>query len=292
MVTFFERFSASTLPGPVFSLQLVYPEVWTFDAAAVDLAVRTYHPEFAEAILEWQSAEGMPELRVAVSSDGPPMVALGLLSWGGHIIRIVAFDSPMPYGPIASCVVPALMPTDVKQDAAAHRSHLLLYHGGPETDPHERMTGLTLAGAALSTLGATAILNEEARTAIPAFDLWPEADEDIVDTICGLPFLYLFAGFVRTSVGAPERPWIRTFGCGRFGLPDLAMQAKGLGEASAVFTWFNAILNYVRTTDSGFHPGQRVALSDELQFELRAPQPAEADFLDTDGTMIVLERAT
>jgi len=292
MTTFFDRFSAATLAGPTFSLQLVFPEPWTADGAAVDLAVRSYHPSLTEAILEWQPTADAPHLHAAVSADGPPALALGLLSWGGHVLRLAAFDAPMPYGPIASCVVPALMPPDVKRDAAAHRSHLLLYHAGPETDPHERMTGLTLAAAALSTLGATAILNEEARTAVPAFDLWPEADEDILETIAGLPFLYLFAGFVRTNVGAPERPWIRTFGCSRFGLPDLALQAAGSVEASAVFAWFNAILNYVRTTDSGFHPGQRVNLSDELQFELRAPYDREADFLESDGTLIVLERAT
>jgi hypothetical protein len=289
-MTFFERFSLAQRPGAALSLQLVFPESLAIDPAELGRFVRGYCPEMAEAVVEWVDARGVPEARALVSEVGPPVAAVGLISWGSHIIKVAGFDAPMPYGPIESCVEPALMPPEVKRDAAAHRSHVLLYHGGPESSAFDCYLGLMSVAGAMASLGATAVLNEEARTAIPAFDLIPEPEEDILTTLRQLPILYLMAGFVRTNIGAPDRPWVRTFGCHHLGLPDLAIQAHGYGEMSELFRWFNAMLNYLRETESSFSAGQVIALSDTLKLQTREPHPTETDFLSSEGELIVLER--
>ena len=289
-MTFFERYSAAVRPGGPLSLQVVFPGALPLDAAQVARFVRGYAPEMAEAVVEVVRADAEPGVRELVSEAGPAVAVVGLVSWGAHVVKLAGFDAPMPYGPIASCVDPAMMPPEVKADTAKHQSHALLYHGGPETDAYEGYLALTGVAGALASLGATAVLNEEARTAVPGFDLIPEPEEDIFATLRKLPLLYLFAGFVRTNVGAPERPWIRTFGCHHFGLPDLAIQANGLGEASTIFRWFNAMLNYLRTTEASFGPGQVIDLGDGVKLALREPHPTEDDFLFAPETMLVLER--
>jgi len=289
-MTFLERYAAAARPGGPLTLQLVFPGPLPLDPAQVARFVRGYAPEMAEAVVELVRADAVPAVRQLVTEAGPPVAVVGMVSWGAHVVRLAGFDAPMPYGPVASCIDPAMMPPEVKADAARHQSHVLLDHAGPEADPTEGYVALAGVAGALASLGATAVLNEEARTAVPGFDLIPDPDEDIFATIRGLPLLYLFAGFVRTNVGAPERPWIRTFGCHHFGLPDLALQANGLGEASTIFRWFNAMLNYLRTTGATFGPGQVIDL-DGGKLTAREPHPTEDDFLFTQGTLLVLERA-
>jgi len=291
MKTFFDRFLAATVPEPITSLQVIYPSRWTADRATIELVLRDYHPELAEALLEWEPAPPEPATqRQFIPGAGPPACGLGLVSWGSHILKCLAFDAPMPYGPIQSCVLPAMMAPEIKADAQRHLSHLLLVHAGPERDPREMLLALSLAAGAFSTLGATAILHEDARTAIPALDLWPEPGEDIRQTLLAQPLLYLFAGFVRTSVGGPDRPWMRTFNCHRFHLPDLAMQTEGYDAGGQVFRQFQAILNYLRTTNAGFFPGQILCLDEATNLRIREPHDHEADFLANEGPLFVLER--
>ena len=289
-MTFIERYTAAARPGGPLSLQVVFPGALPLDAVQLARFVRGYAPEMAEAVVELVRAADVPGVRDLVGEAGPAVAVVGLVSWGGHVVKVAGFDAPMPYGPIASCVDPAMMPPEVKADAAEHQSHALLYHAGPETDATECYLALTGVAGALASLGATAVLNEEARTAVPGFDLIPEPEEDIYATLRKLPLLYLFAGFVRTNVGAPDRPWIRTFGCHQFDLPDLAIQANGLGEASTIFRWFNGMLNYLRATEASFAPGQVIDLGDGVKLTLREPHPTEDDFLFAPATMLVLER--
>ncbi len=289
-MTFAERFRAAARPGGPLSLQVVFPESLPLTQPELARYVRGYAPEMAEAVVEVLPAD-TPELRDLAAGAGPPVAAVGLVSWGAHVVKLLGFDAPMPYGPVESCVEPALMPPQVKADAARHKSHALLYHGGPEPDPFEGYVALASVAGSMASLGATAVLNEEARTAVPGFDLIPDPAEDILTTLRGLPLLYLFAGFVRTSVGMPDKPWIRTFNCHALGLPDLAYQADGLGEASTVFRWFNAVLNYLKTHDATFEPGQAIDLGQGVKLAVREPHATEDDFLFAPGPLHVLERA-
>lgn len=198
----------------------------------------------------------------------------------------------MPYGPAAGCVVPALMPPEVKADAAAHYCHVLPDHAGPESDPVVRYLALLAVAGCVARFGATAVLNEDARTACPAFDLIPADGEDVFATLRALPITYPMVGFVMTNVGAPDRPWARTFNADRFDLPDLAYQGTGHGEWGAVFRWFAASLGYARETGATLAAGQTVDVAGgAVTLTLSAPPARGGDLLESDGEMLVVARA-
>ena len=50
------------------------------------------------------------------------------------------------------------------------------------------------------------------------------------------------------------------------------------------------MLNYLRTTEASFGPGQVIDLGDGVKLALREPHPTEDDFLFAPETMLVLER--
>ncbi len=293
-MTFAARFAANLTPGPPVSLQAVFPTSLPdagLTAAELAAAVRAFHPDLADAVVELVTVVESPAVAELVSPAGPPLAWAAVVSWGRHVVKLAAFDAPMPYGPVASCVVPALMPPEVKRDAAAHRSHVLFYHSGTEPDPVERYVALGCVGGVLGQFGATAILNEDGRTACPAFDLIPGPGEDVLATLRELPLTYLWVGFVRTSVGGPARPWIRTYNAHRFGLPDLAYQAAGLGEAGEVFGWFAAVLGYLHETNATIAAGQVVNFDAATELLVDAPPSPGGDLFDSDGELLVLRRA-
>ena len=289
VMPFAARFAARLVPGPSVGLQLVFPvplAATGIDPAALAAEVRAYHESLADAVVEFAAG---PEVAGLVAGGGPPLSWAAVVSWDAHVIKVAGFDGPMPYGPVASCVAPALMPPEVKADAAAHQSHVLLDHAGPAADALARYTALACVAGALARFGATAVLNEAARTACPAFDLIPDDGEDALATLARLPLTYLFIGFVRTSVGGPAAPWVRTYGAHLFGLPDFAYQAAGPGAAPAgtVFAWFAALYGYLRETDATLRPGQAVNLDGATELTLSEP-PDGSVLFDTDGTLLVV----
>ena len=289
-MTFAERYTQSLTAAPPVNLQVVLPTPFAacgLDGPALAAEVRAYHPDLAEAVVEFAPASA-PGVAGLVNPGGPPLAWAALATWGNHAVRLAGFDGPMPYGPIASCVAPALMPPEVKRDAADHRSHVLLDHAGPEADPYERYLGLLAVAGALARFGATAVLNENGRTACPAFDLIPDDGEDALATLRTLPLTYVMVGFTRTNVGAPERPWVRTYGAHLFGLPDLAYRATGHGEWGRVFRWFAAMLGYARGTGSTLAAGQVVNLDGEAELVLSAPPKPGGDLFESDGELLVV----
>ena len=63
---------------------------------------------------------GNPLAATVVSTDGPPAAVLGLIEWADHVVKLVGCDAPMPYGPVESCVGPAMVPPPLKVDAKQH----------------------------------------------------------------------------------------------------------------------------------------------------------------------------
>ena len=278
---FHDRFAAPSECVPL-GLQLLFSEPPDLDPDAVATAVRAYHPELAGATVELH-----PAVAGLVPGDGPPPSTVGLLSWGDHVVKVIAFAAPMPYGPVETCVGPALMDPAVKAEAKAHTAHALLFYAGSHPDALERYVALAAAAGALARFGATAVLNEEARAAAPATDLIPDPDEDALRTLRALPIPYLWAGFVRLDVG-DGRPWARTFAAGRLGLPDLAMHLAGYEETSRAFRLFTGLLGYLRESGEAFEAGDRVNLGGGDVLRLRAPADAEW-YLEGTGTMLVIE---
>ncbi len=286
-MSFSSRFAAAVISDPPTGLQVLFSGGLELPPEAVAEAVRNHHPSMAQAIVEVVPAAG-ESAASQVSGDGPPPAVLGLVSWGPHVVKLVGCDAPMPYGPVQSCVVPAMIPPDLKQEAIAHRSHVLLYYAGFEPDALERLVALAAVAAAISRFGGLVIVHEDARAAVPAFDLIPEEDEDILATLRKLPIPYLWGGFLKLDVGDPARPWVRSFANHRLGLPNLAYHLAEHAETSRIFKLFAGMLGYLRETGENFVPGDTIDLGNGPKLRLREPTEAEW-FLESDGPMLVVE---
>ena len=251
------------------NLAVLFAEPPDLTPGTVSAVVRGYHPDMANATIELDGLAG----RVA---------------WGEHSLKLLVVGEPMPYGPVESCVGPAMLPPELKAEARRHTAHLLVYYSGSDAaDPLEQYVALAAVAGALCRFGGVAVLNEDARAAAPWYDLIPGDGEDGLATLRGLPVPYLWGGFVKLDVGDPARPWARTFANHRLGLPELAHQLAGHHETAQVFQLFAGLLGYLRSTGATFTPGDTIDLGDG---KLRLREPTEAEwYLDSLGTMLVVE---
>ncbi len=288
MQSFRERFlNAMVEPEPL-GLQLVFAHAPVFDAHKIVHNLHL-HPELDDTTCEFQSIAAHQELADLVSGDGPPVSALGLIQFGLHIVKVIQCDSPMPYGPIETCIIPAMMPGEIKADARAHTAHAMLYYAGSHPEALERYVALAAVAGALAIFDAIAVLNEEARTAAPALDLIPDDGEDFLQTYRTLPIPYLFGGFVKLDLGNPDKPCARTFACHRLGLPNLARHLASHAETTETFRLFTGILGYARDLGEPLQAGESLDFGGGTRYMLRAPHETEW-YLDSPGTMLVLEQ--
>ena len=291
MPDFLDRFAQATADPPAdppLSLQLLFADPLDLVPDAVTVAVRDYHPELRDAAVELESVAGNPVAAAVLSAGGPPAALLGLVRWGRHVVKLAGCDAPMPYGPVETCVGPAMIPPPMKVDAKQHRSHVLVYYAGTDPDPVERYVALAAVAGALARFGAVVVMNEEARTAVPALDLIPEPGEDVMATLRALPVPYLWGGFVKLDVGDQARPWARTFANPGLGLPDLAYHLPGHEATGRTFQWFAGMLGYLARMKETFVAGDAIDLGDGVKLRLREPTDAEW-YLESRGTMLVVE---
>ena len=271
------------------SFQLLFPGSLDLDADGLEIILRDLHPTLAGVRVVLGQVRDNPALAALVSGEGPSASVLGEIEWTEHRILLVGFDAPMPYGPVAACVPTAMMAGELKAEAIAHQAHVMLYHSGNHPDPLERYVGLGVVAGALARFGAVVTLNEEARAAVPAFDLAPDDGEDILHTLRTLPLPYLYAGFTKLDVGDADQPWARTFAAHRLGLPDLARHLTSHEQTGDTFKLFSGLLGYLRSGGDRFRPGDTLDLGDRRLF-LRAPTEREW-WLDSPGETLVVEPA-
>src|SRR5262245_47980401 len=287
---FFDRFATGSGKYPPIGLQVLFHDPLDLETDGLTAYLRSIR-ELAGAEVELVRVADVPAAGKLVSADGPPAAVLGLIEWGEHRVKLAGFDAPMPYGPVEACVGPAMVPPPLKQDAKLHESHALLFYDGAHGDPLERYVALAVVASALAQLDAIVVLNEEARTAIPALDLIPAEVEDLLATLRGLPLPYLYAGFVKLDVGDADRPWVRTFAAHRLELPELAYHLADHGETSRVFKLFSGLLGYLRRTRERFAAGEAIDVGDEGRLQLR--EPSEEEWcLECESMMIVVDPAT
>ncbi len=285
---FLDRFS-TPLPDRPASFQILLEDLSELSAEGLRAALREYHPELAAATVEFVPAAAFPIESIGLAPDGPPPTILGLAEWGGHTIRLVACDAPMPTNAVEACLKPALLPPEFKARARAHRAHVLLYYAGRAADPLEQRVALGCVAGVLAHFGAIVTLNEEARAAIASFALTADDDgEDMLATLRALPTPFLYGGFAKMELTGVPGVWIRTFACPRLGLPNLAYHADGHADGERVFQLFGAVLGYLRETGLALEPGERIGVDDDRQLAVRAPDDREW-WLDGDGTMWILE---
>jgi len=286
MPDFIACFEAARTEETPQGLQLLFfaPPMLEADAIA---AMLNELPGVAGASCDLVRVADVPDAAKLVSDSGPPASVLGLISWANHTIKLVQFDEPMPYGPVESCVGPAMLPPPMKVDASQHQAHVLLYYAGAYPDTLERFAALCAVAGALARFDAITVLNEEARAAAPVSDLVPDSGEDAMETYRTLPIPYLLGGFVKMDAGNAERPWVRTFANHRLGLPNLARQLAGHDQTASTFQLFAGMLGYLRTMGETFTAGDAIDLGDGAKFSLREPTEAEW-FLDSVGPMLVI----
>jgi len=268
------------LTDPV-GLQLLFPENFALDAGEVTKALRDYHPDMASATAELFDVPPNPE------QPAQPHV-IGMFAWERHVVKMVAYYAPMPREAVETSIAPAHFGPEYKQLAYAHKAHALLYYGGYESDALEQYVALAACAGALAYFGAQFVLNETARTALPAAMLHPHEEDagDMLATLRGFPLPFLYCGFVKLEVEDVPGVWMRTYGAHRFGLPDFATLAPGHEHGSETFEQFGSMLNYLRQSGKRFAVGDTMQVGDESFLKLRAPTPEEW-FLDTEGEMLV-----
>lgn len=256
-------------------------------ADALQAAVREYHPDLAQATAELYHVPpgGKPH-------DLEPAI-MGLVAWGGHVIKVVAFDHPLPANVVQMCVKPAHFAPEFKEVAYRHQTHVMLYYNGYDQDPLEQYVALAAVAGVLATFGAVFTLNETARTAIPAPVLTPHEEDngDMLAALRGLPLVLLYCGFVKLEIEGQPGVWMRTYGCHRFGLPDLALHADGHGIAQFVFELFGNALRYLRTSGHQFAVGHKMQVGDDMFLQLRA-RTTDEWYLESEGEMLVADRVS
>jgi len=297
---FFDRFFGRGVPEPdadpvanprlesPLSLQLLFDAPLDLDGDALALMLRTFHEELGDAkaeIVDISKVDPPQE----VAEEEPPTF-LGLVGWGKQVVKLVGFNFPMPRTPVEACVRPAHIAGEIKQAAYDHSSHALLYYAGYETEPHEQYVGLAAVAAGLARLGAMIVMNEPARTAIPAVALLPHDDDpgDFMQMLRTLPIPLLYGGFVKLEVDEVPGVWMRTFGNHLLQLPDLAYHAPGHEDGANIFEVFGHMLDYLRESGRTFAPGDTMQVGRDFHLTLRDRTTSEW-YLESDGEMLVAE---
>lgn len=256
------------------SLQVVFAQPLGIDEASLTTALRAYHPSMSDA-------------RCDISDEVEQFFALA--GWGRHVVKMVGFDHPFPADALENCVAPAHYPQQFKDQVRQQASHILLYYAGHETDPLEQYVALAAVAGALAGFGALAVLNETARTSLPAAVF---ADEDMgehsLEILRDLPLTMLYCGFVKYQVEGVQGVWMRTYGSDAFGLPDFAALATGHHEGQRYMDIFNNVLGYLIQSGAQMEAGHTMQIG-ETEF-MRLREPAEAEYyLQGPGPVLVAE---
>ncbi len=272
------------LADPV-GLQCLFDIPLDLPADGLQVAIRDYHPDLAQATVELYQVPPP-----AKPGDLEPAI-MGLVAWGAHVVKLVAFPTPMPADAVKSCVQPAHFDPEYKAIAYRHQTHVMLYYNGYDHDPLEQYVALAAVAGVLVMFGAVFTLNETARTAIPAPVLMPHEEDDgnMLAALRGLPLPLIYCGFVKLEVEGLPGVWMRTYGCHRFGLPDLGMHAADHSRSGFTFELFSNALAYLRTSGHQFAPGHTMQVGDDMFLRLRSRTPDEW-YLDSEGEMLVADR--
>ncbi len=279
---------ANPRTGDPLGLQLLFNEPLALDAGEVQKALRDYHPELAGATAELFA---VPPHDGAAGHDGAEPALMGLCGWGRHVVKVVGFAAPMAAETVRACVRPALLDPQFKKIAYEHQAHVLLYYAGYDGDALEQYAALAAAAGALAYFGATFVLNEIGRTAVPAAVLHPHEEDngDMLGALRRFPLLLLYCGFAQFEVEGTPGVWMRTHGADRFGLPDFAHRTENRELVQFTFELFNNLFAYLRETGIRFGPDSRFQLDDHLFFQFRARTPDEW-YLESPGEMLVVDR--
>jgi hypothetical protein len=259
------------------ALQVLLADGFSLDPAKVTEAMRGYHPSMAKARCDI-AGELTPEGKI-----------LGLAGWDKHVLQLVGFDVPMPKETVELCVAPSHYGVSLKQQARAHKGHVLLWYAGREASVIDQFVALAALSGVLARFGAIVVLNETAHTSFPAAALSAEDVEgDMIEELRNLPLPVLYCGFVKYDIPNDTHVWMRTFGAHVLDLPDLAAYTNGHNEGQRYFNMFDSIWGYTLNTGKRLGAGHTMQLDANDYFRFRAPTKDEP-WLESKGQMLVVE---
>ena len=263
---------------PLKGLQVLFPrriEGLSPDPSRLTKALRAYHPWLLHARCEIDLTN--------------PEAPFGLVGWDDHVVKVVGFSVPLPRDGTWRCLWPAHYGLEYKREALAHRAHVQLYYAGFAASPLEQYVALAVVAGALARCGAIAVLNENARTSLPA-DVLAARDfaGDRLEMLRALPIPTFYAGFVKHEVAGTPGVWMRTHGCALLGLPDLAFLAAGHHQGERVFDLFASVLNHLLATRETLGDGHTLQLGSEWFLRARLPSARES-YLENEDELLVLD---
>jgi hypothetical protein len=256
------------------SLQVLYTVPFEFDEDEFRRALHAYDPALKEA-----------QLSAVVASEGASMWEV---SWGIHQVQVVTFGMPMPAEPVAACVQPAHYDQDTKARAYAHQAHSLLFYRGQSPDVSEQYISLALVAGVLCGQDAVVVLNETARTSVPASLLTGQYEQSFSDLFRSMPPLFLFAGFVKYNLEGGAGVWMRTHGLEVWGLQNLATHVESHAQGSQIFDIFSNVADYMIDKGPILCAGHTMQVGEDIYLKLRDPNADEA-FLGSEQDVMIAE---
>jgi len=259
------------------ALQILFADGFKLDPAAITKAMRAYHPSMSKARCE---------IAEELNQEGK---VLGLAGWGPHVIQIVGFDLPMPKEAVEVGVAPAHYGQPLKEQARAHKAHVLLWYTGGEKSLIEQFVALAAFAGVLEQFGAIVVLNESAHTSFPAAALSGKSVKgDMMELLRTLPLPVLYCGFVKYNVPNDTHVWMRTYGAHVLKLPDFAVYASGHHEGQRYFDMIDNIMRYLLKSGKSMSAGHTMQIGPNDYLRCRAPTKDEP-WLESKGEMLVVE---
>src|SRR5262249_41255966 len=231
-------------------------------------------------------AKARCEVAAELSQEGK---LFGLAGWGNHVIQLVGFDAPMPTDSVELCVAPSHYGQPLKEQARAHKSHVLLWYAGQEESVIEQFVALAAVAGGLDRFGAMVVLNESGHTSFPTAALSVEGiNGDMMEQLRTLPLPALYCGFVKYDIPRDSHVWMRTYGGHVPDLPDFAAYTNGHHEGQRYFEMFDSIMRYMLNSGKRLAAGHTMQIGANDYLRCRAPTKDEP-WLDSKGEMLVVE---
>lgn len=264
--------AAPQAPTPM-RLQVLFPKPPQLDGQTLVRLLERMHPSFRGSKLE-----------VMEDKDG----ARGLAIFANHAVQILVRAHPLPKEAAEYAIGPAQYKPELKEIARAHSAYLVLNYQGQEESPWEQLIALAAVAALLTQQGATTVANVDACTSVPA-SVFEQIfkSPDPIGMLRSMPPAILYCGFVRYAPAGDPGVWMRTHGCQRLGLPNLALHRESHGEGEKTFQLFNAVLNHMRENNQPLAAGQTLQVG-ATTVNFRDPRSGEP-FEETPGELLILE---
>jgi len=272
-----DKLTANSEAENPLALTVLFAGQPAIDANELTKTLGAYHPSMRRARVELEPSLEAP---------------FGLVGWEKHVVKLVGFNAPMPKESVEACVAPSHYPAEVKAQVRAHLGHIILYYAGFEENPLEQYVALAAVAGALVEFDGLAVLNETARTSLPAgIFTHAELGDDSLEVLRDFPLTTIFCGFVKYDVEGVQGVWMRTYGAGALGCNDLAALAEGHHEGSKYSELFNNILRYQFDSGAEFAAGHTMQVGESTYAKLREPLESEY-FLHDPQKALVMEMIT